>query len=233
MVAQDVYHTYFEGTYLGREVLRGVSLEIRKSELVVLVGANGAGKTTLGRILAGLLQPSRGRVYHSNCLLCEKSSKKQPSGLTVGFVHQKPEQHFFSNTVHDELMWRSDKSSSSYGIDPSWFERVCTILGVNPEKIGNRSPFLLSSSEQRRVALAGFFIHLPDILILDEPLAYLSKDDSGKVTDMVMESLSAGTGVLVLSHRLTPWENIAEKAVLLKEGRITGFNGPESLEPVA
>ncbi len=222
----NIGHMYFQGTRLDKRVLKSVSIEIERSELVVLVGQNGAGKTTLARILAGLLKPTEGKVYHGGREMYQKATQKEASFLKVGFVHQKPEQHFFSDTVLDELTWKANGTHGSSRFDDSWSVKVCSILGLDPHKIGSRSPFSLSSSERRKVALAGFFIHLPDILILDEPLAYLSEEDSKRVGDLIIESLGAGTGMLIVSHEPSFLFDIADRVVLLKDCKITPLAAP-------
>ncbi len=230
--AENISHAYFENTPWSKKVLSNVTLEVKKGELTVLVGSNGSGKTTLGKIVAGLMRPTSGKVIVGSVDLYSKAAGNGSVPIRLGFVHQKPELHFFGDTVLEELTWEKiDKKEYNQSLSLDDLNKICLHLKLDLEKIRNRSPFLLSSSEQRKVALAAFFFHDPDVLILDEPLAGLSREDSKRVVSLILNQREKGRGILIISHELSILVDVADRVIKLDNKRITELVPGRELPP--
>jgi len=135
----------------GRPVLDGVTLELRRGSVAVVVGPNGAGKTTLLRLFAGLLKPRRGELWVDGGG-ARVSSRAAPG---ISFVGQEPAYHLQGSSVMDEL-----RSSAEA---PKLIERFA-LRGLE-----DRHPLSLSEGEKRRLAMAAAAAREPLLLILDEP----------------------------------------------------------------
>ncbi len=228
LLGLDISHTYFKGTPWRKNAIRNVSLGVDSSELLVIYGKNGSGKTTLAKILSGLLKPTRGEVLMCGRNIYEETKRCSGPSLRVGYVHQKPEQHFFRNTVMDELTWGIRQGTAEYRKPYGYsLSETCTFLGLDLESIAGRSPFALSSSEQRKVALAGFFAKMPDILIFDEPFAYLSREDTKRVIGLIDNAREEGVAFVVVSHNMPDISRVANKVLILDRGKAVYYGPPE------
>ncbi|NJE01325.1 energy-coupling factor ABC transporter ATP-binding protein [Thermococcus sp. JdF3] len=213
---ENVWHVY--GT--GREALKGVSFEMGK-EIVALVGPNGSGKTTLAKHLNGLLKPTRGRVTVDGMdtrehTVAELSTK-------VGYVFQNPEHMFFEENVFREVAFGPRNLGLS---DDEIEERVRWALrSVNLEGYSERTPYSMSGGEKQRLAIACVLAMKPKYLILDEPTTGLDARSSSSVVDAVRKLRSEGHGILLITHDMDLVLELAERVLLLHDGRKV-FDGP-------
>ena len=84
-----------------KPIINNINLKIIKDEVTGIIGANGSGKTTLGKLMMGILKPKNGQVYIANRKISEFSLAQ--IGSRIGYLFQNPENHFFTNTVEEEL----------------------------------------------------------------------------------------------------------------------------------
>ncbi|QDA31576.1 ABC transporter ATP-binding protein [Thermococcus indicus] len=214
--AEDVWHVYENG----REALKGVSFEMGE-EIVALVGPNGSGKTTLAKHLNGLLKPTRGRVTVDGMdtrehTVAELSTK-------VGYVFQNPEHMFFEENVFREVAF----GPRNLGLgEEEVEERVRWALrAVNLEGYWERTPYSMSGGEKQRLAIACVLAMRPKYLILDEPTTGLDARSSSSVIDAVRKLRSEGHGILLITHDMDLVLELAERVLLLHDGRKV-FDGP-------
>ena len=201
--------------YDGPAVVDGVNLELRPGERVALVGPNGSGKSTLARLLAGLLRPLRGTVRLDGA----DPSRLKPRELArlAGFVFQDPEAQFVATTVREEAMAGLDVD------DPDAVARVGALmarLGLPLEAFGERSPYLLSGGEQRRLSLAPALARAPRLLVLDEPTFGQDRRGCEALEAILAEQVAAGTAVLAATHDERFMTSFASRVVRLEGGRI-------------
>ncbi len=172
-------------------VLRGVSMTVRPGELVLVMGRNGTGKTTLLKIMAGLVEPSRGRV-----LIGGLQPGSTQARMMLGVVLHHP-------LVYDELTVQENLSYYAglygvYGYEPRRDE-VAEALGVT-RVLGARVSSL-SFGWRRRVDIVRALIHRPRILLLDEPTTGLDDDTVESLLDMTVELSKRGVAVVSTSPR--------------------------------
>jgi len=222
--AVDAWYSYGRGY-----AVKGVSLEVYEGDRVVVMGTNGAGKTTLLKLLAGMLKPSKGRVY-----LCGYDTREVDESLTarfIGYVPQNPWLLVFNPRVIDEIAF----TAKNFGLDPA--EAEASILDVATRldivHILNRSPYTLSEGEIRRVVLASAIVHKPKLLLLDEPTAGLDNALKDRLIETI-KSLSRDYGVaLVLAtHDVEILPFLRDfRLVVLRDGAVA-FEGSvgEALE---
>lgn len=200
----------------GKRIFENISIKIEKDETTALLGPNGSGKTTLGKLMVGVLRPSKGQVNIFN----KDSSKMALSeiGSKIGYLFQNPEKQFFTNSVYEELSFvlRTKKYHEDY-----IKEKVDKILNTfQLQGLERQSPFLLSQGEKKRLALAAILINKPDYLILDEPTLGLD----GRRKEILLDTLSKlkkqGIGMTIISHDDNFVKAIGDRLIGLSRGEI-------------
>ena len=194
--------------------LRDVSLEVRRGEFVVLLGASGSGKSTLLNILGGLDVPTSGELHFRD----QRLSGAGESELTryrrehVGFVFQ-----FYnlipSLTVRENLALVTDIAR-----DPMPIDDAIDMVGLTPRR--DHFPAQLSGGEQQRVAIARAIVKRPAVLLCDEPTGALDYK-TGKLVLEVIARINAelGTTAVVITHNAAI-AGMADRVIHLGDGRI-------------
>ena len=173
--------------YGERPVLDGVSLEVRRGEIVALTGPNGAGKTTLAQLACGLLEPASGSVEHRR----------------AAYLAQDPGRHVVTERVLDEVALASPVDRA---------RRALEQLGLG-EKL-DRHPRDLSSGERERLALAAVLATDPELLVLDEPTRGVDPERKEQLARL-LRSEAPGRGTLVVTHDLAWAAGVADRVVEL------------------
>lgn len=195
--------------------LRDVTLACAAGERVGVLGANGAGKSSLARALCGLERPRRGRA------------RVGPGAGRVILIMQRPEEHFVSPTVHEEIESFTGRREER--------ERVAALLqavSLDPA-LASRSPRLLSTGQQRAVAIACALATGPAFVILDEPMAGLDAA-SRRETLAALRFLSETQriGVILISHHPDDLLGWAQRLWILADGAVA-YDGDLPNAPVA
>lgn len=208
--------------YDGIPALRGLSLEIAAGERLALLGANGSGKSTLLRLLDGLYSPAQGSISFDGTpltpLRLQDDRFALPFRRRVGLVFQNPDVQLFNPTVWDEVAFAP--------LQLQWpKERVIARVDQTLElmriaQLRDRPPHRLSGGEKKRVALASVIVLDPDVLLLDEPTATLDPLSQSQMIDLIQEWKGTAKTVIAATHQLEIVEDIAERVVVLEEGRV-------------
>ena len=200
----------------GRTVLEGVSFEVRKGEILALVGRNGAGKTTLIKILNGLVRPASGSVWFAGRAVLGLSPEERVSQVGISF--QNPNDQFFKVRVEDELRVGLKAGTTAAGRE--WFQELCRLFDL--QGLLERSPYRLSEGQKKRLAIASILALQPRVLILDEPT--LGQD--GRFLEALAETLltlrDRGFSILLVTHDLEFTAAVADRWVVLHAGRVAG-----------
>ena len=214
-----------------RDVLLDVNLEVEKGEFVLLTGASGCGKTTLCRCFNGLIPhfysgDLRGEVYVAG--LSVKDTPIHKLALKVGFVFQNPDSQLFSLTVERDVAFGLE----NLGIDRDEMRlRVDWALKtVGMEKYRYAAPYELSGGQRQRVAIAAVLAMRPEIIVLDEPTAYLDPKTALKIFQL-LDGLNKRMGltVVLVEHRLDLVSRYASRLVVMNKGRIILDGKPSTL----
>jgi len=162
--------------YNGPDVLGGLSLSVRRGEIVALEGRNGSGKTTLAKIAAGLLEPASGVAARAG---------------RATYLSQDPGRYLVRETAIDEVALGVSGDQVRAGLALEQFGLTFATC---------RHPRDLSSGERERLGIAAVSVSEPDLLVLDEPTRGIDPDRKAALAAWLLEQAEAGRGVLVATH---------------------------------
>jgi zinc transport system ATP-binding protein len=207
----------------GRLVLRGVDLTIRRGEVVAVLGTNGSGKSTLVRTIVGLLPPARGQVALFGTPLSRFKQWRRigyvPQRITAaGGVPATVAEVVSSGRLSRRTLFRPLTKADRVAVD-----QALTVVGLADKK--RDAVDELSGGQQQRVLIARALAAEPELLILDEPTAGVDRASQTVFTTAVRELVSHGTTVLLVSHDLGPMDELIDRAVVLRRGRVV-YDGP-------
>lgn len=202
-------------------VLNQVNLTIQRGEKVALVGPNGAGKSTLLLHLNGILQ-GEGLVRVDELVMNKANLPRIRS--KVGLVFQNPDDQLFSLSVAEDVAF----GPIHQGFNPDEVrQRVASALkAVNLTEFGDRHPFHLSGGEKKRASIATVLSMSPDYLVLDEPTSGL---DPKSRRELIALLKSLPQAQIIATHDLAMAQELADRVVLLKGGRVVTEGSPRVL----
>jgi len=200
--------------------LRGVDLEVRAGEFIVLLGPSGSGKSTLLNILGGLDTPTSGRIVFKDHDLsgADEAQLTRYRREHVGFVFQ------FYNLIPSLTARENVALVTDIAADPMPAAEALRRVGLG-ERL-DHFPSQLSGGEQQRVAIARAIVKRPDVLLCDEPTGALDYE-TGKLVLEVIARINAelGTTAMVITHNAAI-AAIADRVLRLGDGRIVGEERP-------
>jgi len=201
--------------------LRGIDVEVRRGEIVALVGANGAGKSTLLKTLSGLLRPARGSARFQSLDLARTSPHKIVAG---GLVHVPEGRHVFAKFgLADNL--RAGAFTSGFAAAT---EKAEQIVRSNP-LLARRADSLagqLSGGEQQMLVILRALMADPTMVMLDEPSMGLSPKLADDVLELVAGLRNEGRTVLLVEQNALAALDIADRVYALSAGRVIYHDTP-------
>lgn len=196
--------------------LQDISLAVRQGTKVALMGHNGAGKSTLISLLNGLELPHSGEIHFFN----EKWSAKYAKQMRqkVGVVYQDPDDQLFSSTVAEDVAFGPRNLGLSEDEVSRRVHESLSAVGLQNE--GHRSPHELSYGQKRRVAIAGVLAMHPEVIILDEPMAFLDPRGQDGLRNILDQLHAQGLTIIIATHDSDFAVEWADEVVILQAGRV-------------
>jgi len=209
--------------YGNREAVRGLTFQVNRGEFFGLLGPNGAGKTTTIAALAGLTEPTRGRVRVAGMEFPSRSGKiKGKMGLVPQDLAFYP-----ALTASDNLTF----FGRLYGLRGRFLqERVGVVLdAVRLGDYGNSTVSHFSNGMKRRLNIAIGLLHEPEIMILDEPTVGVDAQSRNAVFEALLSLNRSGVTMLYTTHYMEEAEKLCSRVAIMDQGRMIALDRPASL----
>lgn len=208
------------------EVLKDVSLDVNKGEVVVIIGPSGSGKSTFLRCINLLEHPDKGHVWVDDQELTTLSDKKVTQiREKIGMVFQ----HFYlfpHKTVLENLTYAPVKVK---GLSPVEAEsRARKLLDqVGLAEKADQYPNKLSGGQKQRVAIARALAMEPEYMLFDEPTSALDPEMVKEVLDVIQSLANIGMTMIIVTHEMGFARMVADKVVFMDDGRILETSSPD------
>ncbi|MDI3547418.1 MAG: cobalt/nickel transport system ATP-binding protein [Halanaerobiales bacterium] len=200
----------------GTEALRDISFSIDKGSKTALLGPNGSGKSTLIMHLNGIILPQRGKVIIDGKEVNKKT--EQEIKKKVGVVFQDPDDQVFSTTVWEDVAFGPINMGMTEEIVREKVEKALKLVGM--WQLKDRMPYHLSYGQKKRVALAGILAMDSDIIVLDEPGAYLDPRGKQDLFEILNELHGNKKTLVIATHDINLVAEWADRIIILKEGQL-------------
>ena len=214
------------------DILRNVSLSVKKGDLCALVGKNGSGKTTLCNAIRGFVPKFYKGDISGEVLVNGKDVQKEEIGSTaleVGFAFQNPFTQIsgIADTVYEELAYGLE----NMGVDPAEIDdRVNRIMKLTKiEDFRDRNPYQLSGGQQQRVALAAVLVMNQDTFVIDEPTSQLDPQSTDDVFEMIKLMKSMGKTIVLVEHKMEQIAEYADQVVVMDQGQVVMEGTPKEV----
>ena len=203
-------------SYRKRPVIRDVSLELHRGEVVALLGPNGSGKTTTFYAIAGLISPDGGQV-----LLDGRDVSLLPmyrrARLGIGYLPQEVS-IFRGLSVEDNIMAILEIATSDRTVRSERLEELLSEFSI--EHLRRARALSLSGGERRRVEIARCLAASPQYVLMDEPFAGVDPIAVGDIRSLVSDLKTRGIGVLITDHNVRETLEIVDRAYILHDGQV-------------
>lgn len=205
----------------GKEAVEGISFTVDEGEAVLVTGASGCGKTTLMRLANGLCPQIYAGTLSGSVTVCGLNVSTTPVGELselIGTLFQDPEEQFFALNVGDEIAFALRSRGMSAEKIRERTAYAAKKLGI--ESLLGQDIHALSEGQKQKVGLAGLLALGPRVLIFDEPSANLDPEATQALAQTIAGLKKEGAAVLVVDHRLYWLQGVADRVLVMQEGRI-------------
>lgn len=201
MIAIAVNNLWFKYEKANEWILKDLNVEINKGEITAITGGNGSGKTTLLRCIRRLAPNIyKGELVGDINVFGNDLSEMDSLQLvkTIGIVFQNPETQLFSSTVEDELIFGAENLCVEKDEIEDRLKDVLALTGIEELRLSN--PGKLSGGEQQLVAIASVLMMDPEILLLDEVLSWVDKNNRIKIKNILTDLKNKGKTIVMVDH---------------------------------
>jgi len=212
-------------SYKGREVVKGISLEVNQGEIVGLLGPNGAGKTTCFYMIVGLVKPNGGKIFLDNHDIT-KSPMYKRAQHGIGYLAQEASV-FRKLSIEDNIMSVLELTKLSKKERHIKMESLIEEFGLS--HIRKSRGDLLSGGERRRTEIARALATDPNFILLDEPFAGVDPVAVEDIQRIVADLKNKNIGILITDHNVQETLAITDRTYLMFEGTILKHGKPEEL----
>ena len=207
------------------QVLKGINQEIRKGEVVVIVGPSGSGKSTFLRCLNLLETPTSGKIFFEGQDLTDKkvniNRHRQEMGMVFQHFHLFPQMTILKNMTLApvKLLKKSKKEAEETAMN--LLERV----GLADR--ANAYPSQLSGGQKQRIAIVRALAMNPKVMLFDEPTSALDPEMVGEVLEVMKELARSGMTMAVVTHEMGFAKEVGDRVIFMDEGIIMEENTPD------
>ena len=223
MLSVQDLHKSFDGV----EVLRGVSAEIDKGDVVCIIGPSGSGKSTFLRCLNRMEQPDGGKIFLDGVELTAKKVDLDRQRQKMGMVFQQfnlfPNMTVLRNLTLAPTLLKKTPRAEAEAKAMELLERVglADRAGEYPDR--------LSGGQKQRIAIVRALCMEPEVMLFDEPTSALDPEMVGEVLDVMKKLAENGMTMVVVTHEMGFAREVADRVLFMDKGQIVEENTPEAL----
>ena len=209
------------------EVLKGIDLEIKKGQVVVIIGPSGSGKSTLLRSMNLLEEATQGKVIFEGVDITDKKNDLFAMREKMGMVFQQfnlfPNMTVMENITLSPIKTKGESKEVAEKRAHELLEKV----GL-PDK-ANAYPQSLSGGQQQRIAIARGLAMEPDVLLFDEPTSALDPEMVGEVLAVMQELAQSGMTMVIVTHEMGFAREVADRVIFMADGVVVEDGTPEQV----
>ena len=221
--AENLNYCYPDGT----KALKDLCLKIPKGRKTAVLGSNGVGKSTLFLHFNGILKPQSGTVRFNGQDVIYDRNPLLELRKNVGIVFQDPDSQLFSASVYQEISFGPLNLGLSEKTVRDRVEQAMTATGINELK--DKPTHMLSYGQKKRVTIADILAMEPQVLICDEPTAWLDPKHAKQTVQLFNEIIQNGTTVIISTHDVDLAYSWADYVFIMSDGRVIGEGSPDSI----
>ena len=209
------------------EVLKGINLEIKRGEVVVIIGPSGSGKSTLLRSMNLLEEATQGKVIFEGVDITDKKNDLFAMREKMGMVFQQF--NLFPNmTVMENITLSPIKTKGeSKAVAEKRAQELLEKVGL-PDK-ATAYPQSLSGGQQQRIAIARGLAMEPDVLLFDEPTSALDPEMVGEVLGVMQDLAKSGMTMVIVTHEMGFAREVADRVIFMADGVVVEDGTPEQI----
>ena len=202
--------------YDGKDVVKGVSIEVKRGEIVGLLGPNGAGKTTTFYMIVGIIPPKRGKITFDNFDITSLPIHER-SRYGIGYLSQEPS-IFRKLTVEENI--RAILETLPIGRSERKRRLDKLLNELNISHLARNKAYTLSGGERRRLEITRALVTNPSFILLDEPFSGIDPIVVSEAQEIIKDLRNKGLGILLTDHNVRETLSITDRAYLIAEGKI-------------
>ncbi len=225
MNKKRIYEKQLRKSFKGREVVRGVSLDVKAGEIVGLLGPNGAGKTTIFDMVVGLCQPDQGQILLNREPITHLPMY-QRARRGIGYLPQEASV-FRRLSVEENILAVLETLSFSKRERHTRVDELLNELGLT--NLRKSQAFTLSGGERRRLEITRALATNPSFLLLDEPFAGIDPIAVADIQEIIQSLKKNNIGILITDHNVQETLSITDRAYIINEGSILEAGKPEEV----
>ena len=212
--------------YRGRAVVNGVSLSVRRGEIVGLLGPNGAGKTTCFYMIAGLVPVDTGQVMLGTQQVTDKAMHARAT-LGLGYLAQEASIFRGLSVEQNVMAILETRTHSNKAERRDRCEQLLQEFGL--QHLARNSAISLSGGERRRLEIARALAAEPSFILLDEPFAGVDPISVIDIQRIVADLSQRGIGVLITDHNVRETLGICSRAYIINQGQVLTEGSPDAI----
>lgn len=208
-----------------KHVVKGVSLSVRKGEIIGLLGPNGAGKSTVFKMLIGIYKPNIGKILFENKPITKLKIYERAE---IGIAYLPQEKSIFRGlSVKDNILAVLEFVESDPQIRQSRLEELLEELGLT--KLADSPSESLSGGETRRLEITRALVNEPKIILLDEPFAAIDPLAVEEIKEIIIKLSQKGISTIITDHNVRETLSITQRSYIISNGMVLRHGKPADL----
>lgn len=209
------------------EVLKGIDINIKKGEVVVVIGPSGSGKSTFLRCLNLLEEPTSGEIIFEGTNITSRENDINKQREKMGMVFQQF--NLFNNMNVLENITFAPKKLKKLSKEQANDAAMGLLKRVGLQDKASSYPSKLSGGQKQRIAIVRALAMSPDVMLFDEPTSALDPEMVGEVLDVMKELAKEGMTMVVVTHEMGFAKEVGDRIIFMDEGRIMEEASPEEI----